>query len=249
MVSGPIWLDKFEIKPGRWVYVPSEESRVFGSKLHNFILKKWSPPSYFYHLQDGGHISAINDHLHNEFFCIIDIKNFFGCVSRSQVTRALKRLSASYGDAREITLRSTVRNSESRTGFCLPYGFVQSPVLASLVFDFSDAGNALSEIVVDDRMTVSLYMDDLIISSNDFDLLSHTYEQLKDRLDQNGFEPSVKSQPPSKNITVFNIEVSKRIAEITEERMKKFDDQLADATPASAEAIDRYISTVKSLPF
>ncbi len=60
------WEDKFEIKPGVWVYVPSVEARKVGGKILQAVRNKWIPPLYFYHLRTGGHLKAARLHLIND---------------------------------------------------------------------------------------------------------------------------------------------------------------------------------------
>ena len=69
------WEDKFEIKPGVWVYVPSVEARKVGGKILQAVRNKWIPPLYFYHLRTGGHLKAARLHLKSDFFAVVDIPN------------------------------------------------------------------------------------------------------------------------------------------------------------------------------
>lgn len=113
MGSTPRWISKFELKPGSWVYVPTDESVEYGDALKQTLEEKWHPPKIYYHLRDGGHVKALESHIECHYFVHLDISNFFGCINRSRVTRCLKSY-WSYSEAREIAINSTVRDPSSR---------------------------------------------------------------------------------------------------------------------------------------
>ncbi|WP_145954126.1 hypothetical protein [Kosakonia radicincitans] len=138
-----MWKHKFEIKKDRWVYVPSDEMYRYGKRLHRFIIGKWRAPLYYYHMRDGGHLAAARIHFKSEYFALVDIRNFFESTSQSRVTRELKTIFP-YEDARKIAKISTVRIPKSEDKkFSLPYGFPQSPILATLCLHNSYAGQVI----------------------------------------------------------------------------------------------------------
>ena len=54
---------KFTDGSGRLIFVPTTDARKFGERLHRRILKqRWTPPGYFYHFNDGGHVAAARAH-------------------------------------------------------------------------------------------------------------------------------------------------------------------------------------------
>ena len=85
----PKWSSKFELKPGKWVFVPTPEAVTTGKKIKKTIEKCWRPPAYFFHLRVGGHVEALRSHLNHDNFLRVDIKDFFGSISRTRVTRCL----------------------------------------------------------------------------------------------------------------------------------------------------------------
>src|SRR5437763_9770416 len=103
------WSNRFELKPGRWVYVPTPEARAVGLKIKAQMQDKWCPPGYYFHLQRGGHVAAVRSHLESRRFLRADIRNFFGSINRTRVTRCLKPL-VGYKVAREWAVNSTVRH-------------------------------------------------------------------------------------------------------------------------------------------
>ncbi|MEQ5802919.1 reverse transcriptase domain-containing protein [Halomonas sp. H10-9-1] len=222
MPSYPRWSSRFELKPGSWVYVPtketSEEGRLIKDKVENF----WKVPKYYYHLKSGGHVAALRSHAHHKFFARLDIKNFFSSVGKSRITRSLKGY-VGYPKARDIAEKSTVthpNNGGESFANVLPFGFVQSPVIASLCLSKSALGRFLSEVYKDKRFSVSVYMDDIILSSDDADRLRYVYDEARRLAERSRFPINDrKSEPPSGKITAFNIELSSNSLEITRERL------------------------------
>jgi hypothetical protein len=147
-LSSSFWDHKFELKPACWVFVPTEESKQHGYNLKQKIESKWRAPHYYFHLKSGGHVEALKKHLGNKYFAQADIKNFFNSISRSRVTRALNSLFKDYDLARSSACSSVVADPDSTEGeFILPFGFVQSPIIASLCLYQSALGRYLDRLV------------------------------------------------------------------------------------------------------
>lgn len=242
------WLHKFEFKKDRWIYVPSLEERNKGLAFLDDLYLKWTPPLYYYHLRNGGHIAALKAHLENKYFTHIDIKGFFNSTGRSRITRVLKEF-YQFEKAREIAKFSTVKNLVNPTpSHVLPFGFVQSPILATLCLHKSFLGNKIRECFNRKDIKISVYMDDIIISSSEKELLDEIYiELLKAVVRSNYFINEEKKNPPSDHVVVFNIHLSHRHLKITEKRIV---DLLIDYTKAKSnhvkEGIKSYVKTVNS---
>jgi hypothetical protein len=218
------WSSKFEIKPGSWVFVPTDETVKYGQKIKKAIEDRWSPPGFYYHLRDGGHVQALSSHTNNDFFIHLDISNFFGRINKSRVTRCLKGV-FSYNQAREIAVESTVRdpNDPGVGKYILPFGFVQSPLIASLCLQQSRLGRFLSDLNNMGAYKVSVYMDDIVISSNSDTGLSNVLREVKPIAEKSGFPLNeAKEEGPAEKITAFNIELSNGVLTLTEERLKDF---------------------------
>ena len=84
------WIYRITAKNGKWIFVPSQYSRIYGANIVKKIKLEWNPPKYFYHFRKGGHLAAIDIHLSNKYFSRLDIQNFFGSITASRITRALK---------------------------------------------------------------------------------------------------------------------------------------------------------------
>src|ERR1700712_4044460 len=145
------WVHRFEAKPGRWVFNPSPEARAEGAEIKAAVEKNWKAPAYYYHLRNGGHVAALRSHLASRFFVKLDLSDFFGSISRSRVSRTLKTF-YSHAVARQMATSSTVRHPDNPGRTILPYGFVQSPLLASLVLHKSSLGKFLEALSDDKRL-------------------------------------------------------------------------------------------------
>lgn len=222
----------------------------FGQNLKQELQSKWIAPSYYFHLQPGGHISALKAHLNNKYFIHLDIKEFFGQISRNRVARNLKKY-YSYKKALHIADLSTVITPNVNTKHTmLPFGFVQSPILASISLINSRLGKVLHALNNNSLETkVSVYMDDIIISGNSLEKLDEqlkliTLSASKSRLPLN----SVKQEGPQTTITAFNIELSFQSLIISEERYEEFKTVILSKAPDSTKiGILKYTSTVNQL--
>jgi len=213
----PKWSSRFELKPGTWVFVPTEETIESGQEIRQALEVRWKPPSNYYHLLSGGHVNALRAHVRNSWFVHLDIKDFFGSINRSRITRCLKSLFG-YKRAREIANASTVIHP-GRGDFILPFGFVQSPLIASVCLYKSALGRRLRDLQKE-GLTVSIYVDDLILSANDPQGVHEALVAVKHAADRSGFRlNSDKEEGPAEKITAFNIDLSTKYMAIEPERL------------------------------
>jgi hypothetical protein len=212
------WTHCYQLKPGRWVFAPTDEARVTGQRIKSAVETRWKPPRFYFHFREGGHVAAVHAHAPSKFFLRADIDDFFGRVSRSRITRCLKSW-FSYPDAREMASESVVKRP-GLEGFVLPYGFVQSPVLASLALGKSRLGTFLRKLYDRVDLRVSVYVDDIIISGDNKEILGEVGEQLVDVASKALFPIGAgKREGPAEEVTVFNIRISHAALRITDERM------------------------------
>lgn len=231
------WVHRYELKPGRWVFNPSPESRAEGAGVKALVEGHWKAPAYYYHLRSGGHVAALRRHTKHLYFLKADIANFFGSISRSRLSRTLKEY-VGHAQALSMATASTVRNPKDATKTFLPYGFVQSPVLASLVLHKSGLGSFLDAIHKDRKLAVTVYVDDIIISGNDLNRLEALREQLKLRMTKSGFTLALnKSLAPATAIAAFNIELAAGEAlAIVEKRFLELKELVASSDSESQRA-------------
>jgi hypothetical protein len=199
------WLHRFERKPGRWVFEPSPEARAEGAEVKKLVESRWKAPSYYFHLRPGGHVAALQRHRRSASFVKVDIADFFGSVSRSRVARVLKQF-FSHAEARGMATASTVQHPSDATRQILPYGFIQSPLLASLALHKSGLGKHLEELHRDRRFVVTVYVDDIIVSGADDGELHVVLAELKRKAERSRLAFSdEKEQGPAASISAFNI--------------------------------------------
>ncbi|MFN6509379.1 reverse transcriptase domain-containing protein [Xanthomonas translucens] len=227
------WEHRFEVKPGRWVYVPTPLGRATGEKIRSSVSKMWSPPKFYFHLRRGGHVAALRRHLESKHFFRCDLDDFFGRINESRVTRSLKSV-FSYVDARKMAKESVVLRPGTG-GTMLPYGYVQSPMLASLALDRSRVGRFLRQCASSKDLIVSVYMDDIVFSSNDEGRLSAAVAELGQLATDAGLPLSPgKTVGPATEVTAFNVDLSHGSLAVTQERLERFRESYAMAMSSQA---------------
>lgn len=247
MPSRDRWRSKFQIKEGTWVFVPTDETIAKGYRIKKRIENVWDSPDIFYHLKKGGHVKALQHHLGNKYFLRLDIKDFFGHINRSRITRSLKN-HLSYTEAREIAMESSVRlPGSSDSKYILPFGFVQSPIIASLCFSKSAFFGKLSSLCKD-GFALSVYVDDIILSHNDCDKLNKQMSSLKDASERSGFPLNDKKQEgPGECITAFNVFLKQGEMRIIPEKLDEFRNVYQNSENECQRAgIESYVNSINS---
>lgn len=221
------------------VFVPSAVGRRIGAELKGKVEDLYSFDPMFFHLRNGGHVSAIHLHRDNAFFAKMDIENFFYSVSRRRVRSALDRIGC---DRVEFYSKwSTVRSPFKDPLYSLPYGFVQSPILATLVLATSNFGKHLQSLPK--SISVSVYMDDIALSSNSFAVLSDAFASTKAALEEEGFRSSkVKEVDAVDSVAIFNCDLSQGSAEVQSSRIEKFESEMRSGE--SEKAFKDYCASV-----
>ncbi len=175
----------FDLK-GKPVFAPSELGRRIGEDVKDRVEKAYSFEDFYYHLRKGGHVAGLHSHRPNRYFCKLDIKNFFYSIARNRVVRCLRAVGIPR--ARHYGKWSCVKNPFNDSSYALPYGFVQSSILASLVLSQSALGTALARL--SKQATVAVYVDDITLSSNDLATLQTCYDELLEAFDAAGLSPA-----------------------------------------------------------
>lgn len=139
----------------------------------------------------------------------------------------------------------SVARRPSSSDYTLPYGFVQSPILASLALDRSKLGAYLRRANANPALDVSLYMDDIVISSDDEKLLAGVAGELETASVAASFPLSTsKRQGPASRVSAFNIEIAHRSMLVTSARMSEFHSAFASGSAATREGIFGYVASV-----
>ncbi|MGB0281631.1 MAG: reverse transcriptase domain-containing protein [Neptuniibacter sp.] len=217
------WKHKFQIKPGSWVFVPTKATKRRGKTIKEDLESRWTPPDYYFHLKSGGHVQALKSHTHNNYFIHFDLKNFFNSINRSRVTRVLKGL-YSYEQAREIAIESTVRYPSSQTpNYVIPFGYVQSPILASICLYKSCLGRVLHTLHKRKDVSVSVYVDDIIISTVDENAAKKAYKDILNAAERSNLPLNAEKQEgPASKITAFNIKLSNLSIAVIDGKLDEF---------------------------
>lgn len=234
----------FETSKNRWVFVPTSECKEKGGRFIGIVKEKWRCPDYFYHFKSGGHLAAIRRHQESACFSKIDLTSFFPSISKSRVIRALKDIGVHYKLAEEIAGWSTVRDKEGRKKCVLPYGFVQSQLLASICLDKSAIGHYIERDLPEDVL-VTVYVDDIILSSDDKESLGLAYKGLLKSVDRSGFVTNQeKSHGCNDNVTAFNIGINDKRLQIIEGRFSEFQKAFESGGERRRSAIINYVNSV-----
>lgn len=223
--------------------MPTVHSERRAQQILKFFRRNIHFPDYFYHYRSGGHVAALHEHRQSDFFFRIDIKNFFYSIARNRVQRALA--SSGMTGAPTYAKWSTVRSPfESGPRYVLPIGFWQSPHLASLVLMKSPVFDAM-ERAREKGIFVSVYLDDIIGSHPDEDLLRQAYDDVCQACVEANLIPNAdKLVAPSNAIVAFNCNLTKGSAKVTDERIAKFFE--VDRTAFSQQAFEAYVNRVAS---
>jgi hypothetical protein len=218
---------------GKLIFVPNERGERKGRRIIKFFSKRVDFPSYFYHYKPGGHVAALHAHLANGVFFKIDIQNFFYSIARMRVTRALRHWG--YPGADTLAKWSCVANPAAGPRFVLPIGFVQSPLLASLVLMQSPISQAI-ERAVKKGVVISVYLDDFIGSHLDEDALTVAYDDIRQACVEAHLVPNLnKLMAPSRAIVAFNCDLMEGSASVRADRIQRF-----LASPRSAESLSSF---------
>lgn len=233
---------RYEIKPGRFVYVQTETSTIRGHGIIKQVSKRYKPDRIFYHFhRRGGHVAALRLHQGSAFFSRFDIENFFGQVSRSRIARSLKIVGIPQRRAFNIAVESVVVEGVSKI---LPFGFCQSPVLATVALEFSLLGGALKRLS-SAGFLVSVYMDDIIISGNDQAALRTASLEVVDLAVLSGFPLSATKRTVAATVVnSFNCQIDNHVITVLDERMDRFVASHRGGTPAAQSAIEKYVNAI-----
>jgi hypothetical protein len=244
----PKWEHRFEVKPDRWVFHPTPDTLRIGKKIKSDVAATWRPPKYYFHLRSGGHVWALRSHLGDKYFLHLDISDFFGSVNRTRITRCLKSR-IGYETARWVAKESTVKHPSDAAKYMLPYGFPQSPILASLALFESHLGRALERLWKMQGVNVSLYMDDIIVSANDEIVLTDCLSDLEISAERALFKLNArKKQGPAPSVCAFNINISQGSLEVTPDRIKLFENAiLATSNAFSIDGMVTYVKCINDL--
>ncbi len=224
---------------GKPIFVPSRRGYRIGYDVKAQVEYLWQVHPVYLHLMPGGHIAALHGHRSHKYFAKIDLSRLFYSLAKSRVQRALRTIGVI--QARHYAKWSCVKNPYAEPGYVLPYGFVQSPILATLVLSSSQAGRLLEG--PPPRVLVSVYVDDISMSSDSPEDLELHFSDVIAALEQSHFIVNdEKSCRPAPSITIFNCNLSHLRTSVLDERTVQFD--VSARSPESRAAFQAYCATV-----
>lgn len=228
-------------KNGKPIFAPNEFSIELGNELKRKVAKKYKFDRYIYHFKEGSHVAALHLHRKNGFFCRVDINRFFYSVRRNRVKRVLKAIGVPKPEY--YAKWSCVKNPFEGGGYVLPYGFVQSPILATLVLAESPVGTFLRSLPA--SISCSVYMDDLCLSGNDQAELKVAFDGLVAAVAEAGFTLNAdKTREPAAEIDIFNCSLENGATAVLPGRVNEF--YAEERSEAAIEAFETYRDIVKS---
>src|ERR1039458_2688934 len=115
---------------GKRYFVPTDRCRDIGTELMELVRARIEFERHYYHFFKGAHVAALHTLRAHKYFARIDLRNFFYSVGRNRVKTALRAIEVPRAD--HYSKWSTVRTPYDGPRYALPYGFPQSPLLASL---------------------------------------------------------------------------------------------------------------------
>lgn len=141
----------------RPINAPIKELKVLQSKILNKVLYTNKLPEYFFGgIKGKDAVTNARVHQGNKYFFQTDLKDFYPSIHYSRVEKALRHIGFYPDVARVITRICTKEGA-------IPQGCPTSSYLAALVV--YDCANDLLEKYIAERFKVTLYVDDLTVSS------------------------------------------------------------------------------------
>jgi hypothetical protein len=227
------------LRKGKPVFVPTGVGKRIGKQLKSEINLTYKFDEIYHHLHSGGHVGALHGHRPFKYFAKVDIEKFFYSISRRRVQRSLAHIGIS--KPRFYAQWSTILNPYEGPRYALPYGFVQSPILATLVVSTSELGRYLAELK--SKINVSVYMDDISLSSDSLADLECAYQGLLWVLENSDFELSQeKTCSPTDRLEIFNCSLAHGHAVVQQQRIAEF--YAGNPSDASLEAFAAYCDSV-----
>lgn len=228
-------------RKGKPIFVPNDFCIRLGTKLKREVAERYRFDTFIYHFKDGSHVAALHRHRESTFFCRVDINRFFYSIKRNRLKRVLKAIAIPKPEY--YAKWSTVKSPFEGDGYVLPYGFVQSPILATLALAKSPIGEYLRGLP--GSIISSVYMDDLCLSSQDQAELKVAFDGLIAAVAEAGFSLNdEKTREPAVQIDIFNCLLENGSTTVLPERIDSFFAKERD--PAAVEAFNTYCSIVQS---
>ncbi|WP_430787232.1 reverse transcriptase family protein [Virgibacillus flavescens] len=154
-------------KKKRMLYNPPLEYKRVIKRMAS-MLADIEPPDYVYGgIRNRSYVGNANEHLENDYFLLLDIKNFFPSTSEYYVYTFFKdKLQMSKDIAKICSLLTTEPLPHSKASRHLPQGYSTSPLLS--FFSYYDMFFGLKTVANRNNIKFTCYYDDLTFSSRSF---------------------------------------------------------------------------------
>ncbi|WP_052742506.1 reverse transcriptase domain-containing protein [Sphingomonas sp. Ag1] len=241
-----LYASKFKLPKGTQVFVPTDNGVAIGNDIVKQVAKRWRPPAFFYHLQSGGHVAAVRVHHAKPWLASVDLARFFNQVTRTRVHRALRRIGFDQGEAFTMASDSTVEEDVGSRRFSLPFGFVQSPLLASVAIEQSALGAAIRSLRKV-GVEVTVYVDDITVSADNEADVRSALDTLHSGADLAGFHfNEAKQQGPAPEIEGFNIVFGSHTMRVSDKRFAEFEEAVLTGSEPQVEGVIGYVDSVNA---
>lgn len=130
----------------------------------NFFKDEKFPDVAYGYIQNKSYFNFLNEHRGKKSFLRLDIKNFFDSIPKEGVQGIFqKRIRVSDVEERELIniflLELSLYNDK------LAQGYITSPIISNIYF--RDADKRISQFCINNKVTYSRYVDDLLFSSDE----------------------------------------------------------------------------------
>lgn len=235
------YVKKINLGNDKFAYEQTKEAYEAGEEHIKTIERLWTPPKFYFHYQKGGHLAAINGHKRNNCFSKLDLSRFYYQITKNKIIRSLTKIGVPFLTASAIASESTISYKYKHV---LPFGFVQSSIISSLVMNYSELGRVLK--AKPSHLSLSVYVDDILISGLDCQPDIETYtSQIIEAIGKSNFIINEEKTVVSKaEIEIFNINIDVENLEITDSRMAEFMMEMSRSNAERADAMIRYVRLV-----
>lgn len=130
----------------------------------------------------------------------------------------------------------------------LPFGFVQSQIISAVCLRQSRLGRCIDDLKNQNALNVSVYVDDIIISSKDLQSCEDALLKITAAATRsNFFINTEKLEGPAEAITAFNIVLSNQHMRINDTRMDEFENSLkASLNEREKAGVISYVTSINT---
>ncbi len=134
--------------------------RIYQDKILNLVLSGVELPEYLWAFERGRSIPEMAAlHVNKTVVVSFDIKDFFGSITQKMISRVLEGYNISGSAARTVSELCTYK-------YFVPQGAITSPKISNIIAA-NTFGPDISSYCTDNNLVMSIYADDITISSDE----------------------------------------------------------------------------------